>query len=684
MLATEAEGYDFALQALARGLRPDPTLWIDEWSEQHMYLPAGIAAEHGKYRIDRTPMAREILRALSPAHPCKRVVVIGASQLLKTQCGINWTCASIDQAPANMLVLLPTTNLAKRVSSRLQKTFDAVRTLRDKISRSRSRDSRNTIDTKEFAGGSLYITTAGSAANLAEVPARYIWGDEIARWVLDIDGEGDPRLIAEARAGTFEQIAKFYYSSSPTWTGVCPAWKLYDLGTRNRCQVPCPHCGEYQELVDENLHGDEGLTRAWMVCPYCAGVIEESAKAIMLQMYRWVAERTLAQADGETESFQLSKLYAPLGWTNWLKLARQRAEAQRRLDELNDHEALQVYVNTQLALTYKLGKDVASVEDLAARAEAYDELTVPKGGLVLTCGIDVQHDRLAIIVRAWGRAEESWLVYWGEIPGSTLLPFQGAWADLESFMFELIEQDGAQIYRPRVFRHASGAWLPIRKVTIDTSDGTASQDAAYQYCRRHAARGVMAGKGASERGGDRIEIFAPPKPSVDTDRKNKASKYGLKPYLVGTHRAKDLILEVRLPLEGEGAARIHWYKSVRPDYWEQLTSEVKMPSKHKRGRKVWEKKGGVRNEGLDCEVYALHAARALKIHLWRDAHWEALEHRIRQAELLADPAPPPAAAAKPAEAAPAAVAVTVAPAAPATERPEKEWLNLDDKKPWLN
>jgi phage terminase large subunit GpA-like protein len=127
--------------------------------------------------------------------------------------------------------------------------------------------------------------------------------------------------------------------------------------------------------------------------------------------------------------------------------------------------------------------------------------------------------------------------------------------------------------------------------------------------------------------------------SVDLNRQQKAHKYGLRPFMVGTQRAKDLILGVdaqagRIKLIGDGAGRMHWYKSVRPDYWEQIVSEVKAPHRTIRGRKVWQKKSGVRNEALDCEVYALHAVRSLKTNLWKDSHWDQQEQALRQVDLL--------------------------------------------------
>jgi phage terminase large subunit GpA-like protein len=84
---------------------------------------------------------------------------------------------------------------------------------------------------------------------------------------------------------------------------------------------------------------------------------------------------------------------------------------------------------------------------------------------------------------------------------------------------------------------------------------------------------------------------------------------------------------------------MHWYASVRPDYWEQLVSEVKAPSRFNRNRKTWTKKSGVRNEALDCEVYALHAARSVKTNLMHEAHWAGDRAALRQRTLIDAPAP---------------------------------------------
>ena len=170
-----SDGAEVYRESYFRGLRPDPDLWIDEWADEFMRIPRDTGApEPGQYYTSRTPYAREPMRCLSPAHPCRRVVTMVASQLMKTQIALNWIGGLIHMAPSNILALLPSLSLSKRVSGRISKTIKATPALRERVAANRSRDGRNTMDTKEFEGGSLYVTTAGSAANLSELSARYI------------------------------------------------------------------------------------------------------------------------------------------------------------------------------------------------------------------------------------------------------------------------------------------------------------------------------------------------------------------------------------------------------------------------------------------------------------------------------------------------------------------------------
>ena len=302
------DGAEVYREEYFRGLRPDPDVWIDQWADEYMRIPRDTgAAEPGKYRTARTPYAREPMRCLPPAHPCKRVVTMVASQLMKTQIALNWIGGLIHMAPSNILTLLPSLGLAKRVSSRISKTIKATPVLRERVASSRSRDSRNTMDTKEFEGGSLYVTTAGSAANLAELSARYVYGDEIDRWEVDIGEEGDPIELAETRGSTFGRNAKFYFSSSPTIKGASRINDLFEGSDQRYYYVPCPICGHMQTLEWERVHDSKEYSVVHYQCaePECDVLIEEYHKGEMLAKGEW---RAHAEGDGETVGFHLNAL----------------------------------------------------------------------------------------------------------------------------------------------------------------------------------------------------------------------------------------------------------------------------------------------------------------------------------------------------------------------------------------
>ena len=111
-------GQSLVFQAFTRGLQPDPDMPVHEWADTYMVIPKNSGAnEYGKYRTSRTPHARAVMQSLSDHDPCKRVALMGASQMLKTQVGLNWFAASVHQSPANFLWILPTGKLAKRGES---------------------------------------------------------------------------------------------------------------------------------------------------------------------------------------------------------------------------------------------------------------------------------------------------------------------------------------------------------------------------------------------------------------------------------------------------------------------------------------------------------------------------------------------------------------------------------------
>ncbi|MBV7554236.1 phage terminase large subunit family protein [Pseudomonas sp. PDM28] len=642
MSAEMPDGAAVYREAYFRGLRPEPDVWIDQWADEFMRIPRDAgAAEPGQYRTARTPYAREPMRCLSPAHPCKRVVTMVASQLMKTQIALNWIGGLIHMAPSNILTLLPSLGLAKRVSSRIGKTIKATPVLRERVAANRSRDARNTMDTKEFEGGSLYVTTAGSAANLSELSARYIYGDEVDRWVVDVGEEGDPIELAETRGSTFGRNAKFYFSSSPTIRGASRIADLFETSDQRFYYVPCPNCGHMQVLEWERLHYSTDCQRAHYECagPDCDVLIEEHHKGEMLAKGEW---RAHAQGDGETVGFNLNALYSPPGWTGWAALAKQFEKAKTAMSR-GDLEPMQVFYNTRLAKVWDSAQEQTKADVLMARArlETYGLGSMPFAVLMLTASVDVQANRLEFMVVGWGAGMERWII-----------DYQVIWGDPSDERTWSVLDDKLKARYP----HPCGAELTIRAAGIDS--GGNHTDEVYQFCRLRRWRNIFAVKGASKSG---RPVIAQRPSMMDVTWKGLTERKGVELWFIGTDTAKDWIYN-RYPVE-DGPGALHFANDLPDDFFAQCVAERKVTRYIKGYKKIeWVKGKAERNEALDLMVYSLAMAHYLGLNRYKEHDWERVRSALMQAvppgekaiavervrapvsspQQPADPVPPPA------------------------------------------
>lgn len=618
-----------------------------DWARNHRRMSSKASARPGKYNPDLTPWVAGMLDAMDDPTVSKVVAMKSAQVAWTDGVLLNSILKRIDIDPCPMIVMFAKDMAAKEFNDeKFTPAVEVTPSVASKVPVHRARDRDNRSTFKQFPGGFLKFVGSNSPSSVKSTPAPFVAIEEPDDCNDNVRDQGDTITLLEERTKTFTR-RKVVYGGTPTIEGVSRVEAAYQQSDQRKFYVPCHHCGESHVLAWEYVKWDQDPTlshevfgnnnpnTAYYVCPQCGGLWNDTEKNRNVRLAEWKA----TAAFYGTAGFYINEIYSPFPGSTLARLVEKYLVAQHALDQ-GDDTKMRSFRNNSEGLPYAYKSDLPDSDKLSERAEEYEELTVPMGGLVLTVGVDVQHDRLAVIIRAWGRGEESWLVYWGEIHGQTMVAEQGAWLDLDNLL-------------SKNFRHESGGLLKIRAGSIDSSDGQTS-DAVYSYVRKRLARGYMAIKGSSN--DDAREIFAPPKQAIDLNQQQKAHKYGLRPFIVGTQRAKDLLLGVdasagRIKLIGNGAGRMHWYSSVRPDYWQQIVSEVKAPHRSIRGRKVWQKKSGVRNEALDCEVYALHAARSLKINLWKDGHWDAIEVSLRQSDLISSidnadiaVAPPPSTA----------------------------------------
>jgi len=618
LATTAAEIYDEAFRA---GLKPDPRLTVSQWADRYRTLSPRASAEPGPWRTDRTPYLREIMDCLSPSSPVESVVFMKGAQIGGTECGNNWIGYIIHQAPGPMMAVQPTVEMAKRNSKqRIDPLIEESRALKELVRDPRSRDSGNTILAKEFPGGVLVMTGANSAVGLRSMAARYLFLDEIDAYPGDVEGEGDPVTLATARTRTFAR-RKICLVSTPKVTGSSRIEAAYEDSDQRHYWVPCPHCSEYQTLKFAQLRWPKGEPRlAVYVCEHCGREIQDHQKHWMLPRGQW---RSASPGPGKAAGFHLSSLYSPVGWFSWADAAEMFTEAQR------NPALLQVFVNTVLGETWKLRGEAPEWQRLYDRREDHRIGTVPRGGLFLTAGVDLQNDRIEVEVVAWGRGKESWSVDYQVLEGRTAEA--GVWQKLTALL---------ETHYPT----EAGATLPIVKVAIDSGYATPE---VYAWARQHAgARGVVI-KGDSRAAAP----VGQPSP-IDVGPHGDRVRRGVKVWPVNGAMIKEELyrwLHLDRPTEESGTPYPPGYchfPKYGEEYFKQLTAEQLVTRIVKGYRRPEWQKTRERNEALDCRVYARAAAAVYGMDRFTDAVWQALEQqlaeRVKQAGQPPTPVPPQA------------------------------------------
>lgn len=618
---------------VVRTCQPPPKLTTTQWANKYRYLAAESSALPGKYSTALTPWVVGMHEALDdPA--IYKVVCMKAAQVAWTD-GVlnNWIGRKIDIDPCPIIGLFSKNDSAKEYAQeKLAPMVMATPRLRNKMDVETSRKDGNRALFKKYAGGFLKLVGSNSPSNVKSTPAPCVFVEEPDDAAQNVGKQGDSIKLLEERTKTYHR-RKIVFGGTPSIKGLSTIEDAYAGSDQRKFFVPCNECGEAHVLDWANVHwltdtdkrhdiyGTAVPESATYACPHCGVTWNDHQKNRNVRKGYWVAT---AEARG-VAGFHISEIYSPFPGSRLTRLVERYLEAQHKFEQGDETDKI-VFINSCLGLPYEYESHAPGQDELQARGEDYAELTVPAGGLILTAGVDVQHDRLAIQIWAWGRGEEQWLIYWGELRAktSTTDVNDPVWHELAQLLFT-----------PKQHEHGYG--LLVAATSIDASDGQTS-DQVYTWVRNHQRHNVMACKGSSDLQYDR-EIFSKPRP-IDTRGRNnsKAHKHGLHVFLVGTHRAKDLLIgdRGRLTLHGHGPGRMHWYSDVRADFYEQITSEVKAPHRSIRKKLVWQKRAGVRNEGLDTAVYALHAARSLRVHLMRDEQWDTLEAKLKQSDLFSD------------------------------------------------
>lgn len=605
-----AQIYD---KAFREGFAPDPDETVSEWADKFRKLSSKASAEPGPWRTSRTPYLKEIMDCLSPSSPTREVDFMKAAQVGGTELGLNWLGFLMHRAPTSILAVQPTEPMMKKaVRQRIDPMIQECPELREVVAAPRSRNATNNTLMKEYRGGMLMLTGANSAANLRSMPVGKLFLDEVDGYPLDVDGEGDPVDLAVARARTFYN-RKIFKCSTPTIAGRSRIEASFEEGTMEYYQVPCPYCHHKQKLVFGNLDWEADPKDVRYRCTECGVLIEEHHKAQMLSEGVWVAENP--EADPLHRSFHLNSLYSP--WWDWKELVKSFIKAKGNV------EKLRVFVNTVLGETWQEAGEAPDWEHLFNRREDYKG--VPAGALLLTCGVDLQKDRIEYEVVGWGRDLESWGVEYGAVPCDT--------SDLREL------SEALNKLKSRTWKHHHGAELNIAMMAVDSGYNT---QVVYNWVRDQSPGQSMAIKGH-----DRSPVLVGRPKTVEVTMSGRRIQRGAKLWPVGVGVAKSELygwLRQRYASDSDEPVPVgycHFPMTYDTEYFKGLCSEeLRVKNTGGRRRYFWFKTYE-RNEPLDCRNYNRAASARLGIDRFSNADWEAFEALLCGEENLKKEATPP-------------------------------------------
>lgn len=563
--------------AALSALRPPPRVPLSEWVEAHVRLPQGVTAQPGGVRL--WPYQREIADAIGdPA--IERVTLVKSARLGFTTLLTGAIGHFVANEPAPILVLMPAEADARDyVVSDIEPVFAASPALAGLIEAEADEAGRNTLLSRRFPGGSLKVVAAKSPRNLRRHNARILLIDEAD--AMEPGAEGSPLALAEKRTLAFPD-RKIVIGSTPLDRETSNVLRSFESSDRRIFEVPCPSCGAFTFIRWTHIEWETGRPEtAAFRCPHCEDLVHERHKVDMVRRGRWRA--TAPDVRGHA-GFHINALVSPLPNASWGKLA---AEFLRAKD---DPDLLQPFVNTVLAEGWSGAEDVTDETALQARVEPFGLDRIPTEVLAVTCGVDVQDDRLEATVVGWSPTEAFVLghvVIWGSPDDDT------TWAELD------------ELGRTR-WTHPLGGKLKVDAMAVDSGDGGWTEK-VYNYAFPRLSRRVLAIKGV---GGNRPALQASP-----------SKVRGGRLFIVGVDGLKTTIA-ARL---ARGRS-IRFSDSLEPVWFEQLCSE-RRALRYVRGQPVrrFERIPGRAAEALDCLVYAFAARQMLA------ANWEQREADLRSA-----------------------------------------------------
>lgn len=570
-------------------LRPPEKLTVSEWAEKHRELDSKTSAIPGKWNNEVTPYLVEIMNEFNNIQT-EEIIFVKPTQVGGTEALNNMLGYVVMQDPSPTMIVYPTDDLAEFTSeNRIQPMLSLSKELNKRFKKNQS--SRTDL---QCEGMFISFSGANSPSSLSSKPVRFLFLDEVDKYPGASKKEADPIRLAKERTKTFTSNKKIFLTSTPTLkTG--HIWKAKESAdVVKKFEVPCPHCGEYIELVlpqikwpnDEDMSYADKAEFAKYHCQLCGCIITDQQKNKMLKLGKWKIVESKTQFP-RSVAYWMNTLYSPF--------VRFSDIAKEFLSTKNDPDAFQNFVNSWLAEPWEDTKLKTNADMVLERqSQEYEEFDVPEWAVLLTGGVDVQESSLYWTIRAWGTHMTSQNIAHGQ-----------------ALSFREIEKVMNAEYTKK-----NGETLIVNLCGIDSGDQT---DEVYDFCADNSEWAVpVKGVGSS------YSHF-----KISSINKTGSKAYGTRLLLVDGGKYKDMIASRMSKPNGTGSWMV--FKGCDREYAEQVTAEHKINSKGAGGRvkQVWvPKTSHADNHYLDTEVYAMAVADVLHV---RSIHLHEEEQEYQRA-----------------------------------------------------
>ena len=561
---------------------------VTEFAKAKRIVSAGSSATPGRYSDANFPFQRGIQDACGDPHVNKITIVL-PSQVGKTEMAINIILYFTAHEASPIMWCFASEKAKKKFVKRIRREIKASPEWAALLQGHGDGISADGID---FIGCAITWAMASSSSDLRETPARVTVADEVEIFPTDLNGEGSPLKLLQARSRTFADSIQILLSTPTLPAPEGTILTSYAESDMREWHVPCLACGHYHEFSFENVkwekpdsmtHADfairvkNGDAPVWYECPSPTCKHRHSTQRDKIAMNargKWVITRPEVK---DHAGFRMEVLGSNSTKVTFAAVAAEHFEARHK-QLRGDDAAMQTFHNHFRAKGFSPKRMQIVEASIAARANPdMARGVVPPWADFFTLGADVQHDRIYWVRSAWRKADQRRHIFdWGILEGR-IDDAAFRKGPLQALVDEVVEwQGGLKKGRARL-------------ACFDSGDGTVTLD-VYAFARQFQGGRVVPIKGGNIAAG---RLW---KRSADEEAEHRG---GL--VMLDVDRIKDWWSKL-MQREGESAPTFAAEVVFDPEFQRHLCSQARDPKGH------WDMRAGYgEDHWLDAGVYDVAA-----------------------------------------------------------------------------